>query len=40
MVVAWLHWLNGNVFEQAWRIGDGQGRLVCCGPRGHRVRNH
>ena len=37
MVVGWLYWLNGHEFEQAWRIGDGQGRLVCCSPRGRRV---
>ena len=37
-VVGWLHWHNGHEFEQAGRIDNGQGRLVCCSPRGRRVR--
>ena len=28
--VGWHHWLNGNDFEQAQGVGDGQGSLVCC----------
>ena len=24
------HWLNGHEFEQALRVGDGQGSLACC----------
>ena len=30
------HWLNGHEFEQAPGVGDGQGRLVCCSPWGHK----
>ena len=29
------HWLDGHEFEQAPRVGDGQGILVCCSPWGH-----
>ena len=29
-MVGWHHWLNGHEFEQALRVGDGQGSLVCC----------
>ena len=32
--VGWHHWLNGIEFEQAPGVGDGQGGLVCCSPRG------
>ena len=32
----WLHWLNGHEFEQAPGFGDGQGRLACCSPWGHK----
>ena len=32
----WHHRLNGHEFEQAPRVGDGQGSLVCCSPRGHK----
>ena len=28
------HQLNGYEFEQASGVGDGQGSLVCCSPRG------
>ena len=31
-VVGWHHWLNGHEFEQAPRVGDGQGSLACCTP--------
>ena len=39
--VRWLdgitdHRLNGHEFEQAPGVGDGQGGLTCCNPRGHR----
>ena len=34
-MVGWHHWLNGDEFEQAPGVGDGQGGLACCGPRGH-----
>ena len=36
-MVGWHHWLNGHEFEQAPRVGDGQGRLECCSPWGHKV---
>ena len=28
------HWLDGHEFEQAPRVGDGQGGLACCSPWG------
>ena len=28
------HWFNGHEFEQALGVGDGQGSMSCCGPRG------
>ena len=28
----WYHWLNGQKFEQAPGVGDGQGSLACCSP--------
>ena len=31
--------LDGHEFEQALRVGDGQGSLVCCSPWGCRVRH-
>ena len=31
-MVGWHHWLNGNEFEQALGVGDGQGSLECCSP--------
>ena len=34
-VVGWHHWLNGHKLEQAPGVGDGQGSLACCSPRGH-----
>ena len=30
------YWLDENEFEQAPGVGDGQGRLVCWRPRGHK----
>ena len=33
-MVGWHHRLNGHEFEQAQRVGDGQGSLVCCSPWG------
>ena len=30
------HQLDRREFEQAPGVGDGQGSLVCCSPRGHR----
>ena len=35
-MVEWHHPLNGNEFEQALGVGDGQGSLACCSPRGHK----
>ena len=31
-MVGWHHRLNGLDFEQSPRVGDGQGKLVCCCP--------
>ena len=37
-----MKWLDGITdwmdmsFEQALRVGDGQGGLVCCAPWGHK----
>ena len=33
-MVGWHHQLNGHEFEQAPGVGDGQGGLACCSPRG------
>ena len=33
-MVGWHHQLDGHEFEQAPGIGDGQGGLACCSPRG------
>ena len=35
-IVGWYHQLYGHEFEQAPRVGDGQGSLVCCSPQGHK----
>ena len=35
-MVGWHHRLNGHEFEQALAVGDGQGNLACCSPRGHK----
>ena len=35
-MVGWHHWLDGHEFEQAPRVGDGQGSLACCSPWGHK----
>ena len=35
--VGWHQRLNGHEFEQAPGVGDGQGRLACCSPWGHKV---
>ena len=32
----WRHRFNGHKFEETPRDGDGQGRLACCSPRGHK----
>ena len=31
------HWLDGHEFEQALGVGDEQGGLMSCSPRGHKV---
>ena len=33
-MVGWHHQLDGHEFEQAPGVGDEQGGLVCCSPRG------
>ena len=35
-VVGCYHRLGGHEFEQAPGVGEGQGRLVCCNPCGHK----
>ena len=35
-MVGWHHQLDGHEFEQALGVGDGQGTLACCSPRGHK----
>ena len=35
-MIGWHHQLYGHEFEQAPRVGDGQGSLVCCSPQGHK----
>ena len=35
-MVGWHHGLNGHEFEQVLGAGDGQGRLACCSPWGHK----
>ena len=35
-MVGWHLRLNGHEFEQALGVGDGQGSLACCSPRGHK----
>ena len=35
-MVGWHHRLDGHEFEQTLGVGDGQGGLVCCSPRGHK----
>ena len=32
----WHHQLNGHEFEQASGVGDRQGNLSCCSPRGRK----
>ena len=34
-MVGWHYQFNGNKFEQAPGVGDGQGGLVCFSPWGH-----
>ena len=35
-MVGWHHWLDGHEFEQTPGVGEGQGSLACCSPRGHK----
>ena len=35
-MVGWHHRLDGREFPQAPGVGDGQGGLACCRPRGRR----
>ena len=35
-MVGWHHWLSGHECEQAPGVGDGQGSLACCSPRGRK----
>jgi len=35
-MVGWHHWLKGHEFEQALGVGNGQWRLACCSPWGHK----
>ena len=39
-IIGWHHRLNGPEFEQAPRVGDGQGSLVCYSPWGCKVRHY
>ena len=33
-MVGWHHRLDGDEFEQALGVDEGQGGLACCSPRG------
>ena len=35
-MVGWHHRLNGHEFGWTPGVGDGQGGLACCSPRGHK----
>ena len=35
-MVEWHLQLNGHEFQQAPGVGDGEGSLACCSPRGHK----
>ena len=35
-MVGWHHRLDGQEFEQAPGVGDGQGSLTCCSPWDHK----
>ena len=37
--VVWHHQVNGHKFEKTLGVGDGQGSLVYCSPRGHKELN-
>ena len=36
-MVGWHHQLNGHESEQTPRDSEGQGRLACCSPWGHKA---
>ena len=38
-MVGWYHQLNGQEFEQALGVGDGQESLECCSPWGCKKSN-
>ena len=38
-MVGWHYQLDGHESEQALGVGDGQGSLACCSPRGHKESN-
>ena len=35
-MVGWYHRLDGQEFEQALGVGDGQGGLACCSTWDHK----
>ena len=35
-MVEWHHQMDGHDFDQGLGVGDGQGRLACCSPWGHK----
>ena len=35
-IVGWHQRLDGHEFKQTPGVGDGQGGLACCSPRGHK----
>ena len=35
-MAGWHHRCDGDEFEQAPGVGDGQGSLACCSPRGYK----
>ena len=35
-MVGWHHRIDGHEFEWTWRVGIGQGGLVCCDSWGHK----
>ena len=35
-MAGWHHRLNGHEFEKAPGVGDGQGKLACRSPWGHK----
>ena len=38
-MIGWHHLHNGREFEQAPRVGDGQGSVACCSPWGLKELN-